>query len=190
MQPDIRSIVPPAALRLKIDAGALAHNWLTLNRWSGAANAGAAVKADAYGLGAGLVVPVLANAGCRDWFVAHWGEVPDVLDHVPAATISVLHGPMTAADAAFARASGVRPVINSLAQAQLWLAGGGGPCDVMVDTGMNRLGLSACDLGAAPDCREGDWLSVKYDLSQAAATSQLSQYELLTLMGRRFSRQT
>ena len=36
---------------------------------------------------------------------------------------------------------GVRPVINSLHQARLWLDAGGGPCDLMVDTGINRLGL-------------------------------------------------
>ena len=32
-------------------------------------------------------------------------------------------------------------MINSLHQARLWLEAGGGPCDLMVDTGINRLGL-------------------------------------------------
>ena len=41
---------------------------------SGNAQTGAAVKADAYGLGALEVVPRLWQAGCRDFFVAHWGE--------------------------------------------------------------------------------------------------------------------
>lgn len=114
---------------------------------SGSARAGAAVKADAYGVGVAQAVPALAAAGCRDWFVAHWQEVPDMLRHVPAAQVAVLHGPMTDADAAWARASGVRPVLNALAQAQRWLTAGGGPCDVMIDTGMNRLGLALADLG-------------------------------------------
>jgi len=35
-----------------------------------------------------------------------------------------------------------RPVLNSAAQVARWRAAGGGACDVMVDTGMNRLGLS------------------------------------------------
>ena len=52
------------------------------------------------------VVPVLAAAGARDFFVAHWSEVPAVLDHVPAAQVAVLHGPLTEADCAFARARG------------------------------------------------------------------------------------
>ena len=34
-----------------------------------------------------------------------------------------------------------RPVLNSAAQAARWKAAGGGACDVMIDTGMNRLGL-------------------------------------------------
>ncbi len=137
---------PSSPLRLKLDYQALAANWRTLDRLSGGAAAGAAVKANAYGLGAAQVVPVLAAAGCRDWFVAHWQEVPEMLRHVPPAQIAVLHGPLTASDAAYARAAGVRPVLNSLPQIQRWLAAGGGPCDLMVDTGINRLGLAMADL--------------------------------------------
>ena len=140
---------PPAALRLGLDAAALAHNWRLLDTLSGAARAGAAVKADAYGLGARAAVPVLAAAGCADFFVAHWAEAAELLDLVPAARLSVLHGPLTGADLSFARATGVRPVINSLAQARAWADSGGGPCDLMVDTGMNRLGLPAGALGEA-----------------------------------------
>lgn len=104
------------------------------------------MKADAYGLGAAAVVPVLADAGCRDWFVAHWQEAADVARLVPAAQIAVLHGPMSDAEAAYAKALGVRPVLNSLAQARRWLAVGGGLCDLMIDTGINRLGLAPGDL--------------------------------------------
>ncbi len=140
--------VPPSALRLRIDHAALAVNWRALDAMSaGPVRTGAAVKADGYGLGASSVVPTLHAAGCRDWFVAHWSEVAALLPLVPADTIAVLHGPMTAADAAYARSTGVRPVLNSLAQIARWLEAGGGPCDVMVDTGINRLGLAMADLG-------------------------------------------
>jgi alanine racemase len=139
--------VPPAALRLDIDRDALAGNWRALDALSGAARAGAAVKADGYGLGVQAVVPTLQNAGCRDFFVAHWSEVPAVAKHVPANAISVLHGPLTTADAAYAKAVGARPVINSLAQARRWLDVGGGHCDLMIDTGINRLGLPMTDIG-------------------------------------------
>lgn len=139
--------LPPPSLRLDVDPQALADNWRTLDRMSGSASAGAAVKAEGYGLGAGKVVPVLAAAGARDFFVAHWSEVPAVLAHVPAARVAVLHGPLTEADCAFARATGVRPLLNSLAQVARWQASGGGLCDVMVDTGINRLGLPLDALG-------------------------------------------
>jgi alanine racemase len=138
---------PPSALRLGIDREALAANWRALDRLSGSAAAGAAVKANAYGLGIAAVVPVLHAAGCRDFFVAHWSEAGELAALVDPAAIAVLHGPLTAADAGYARALGVRPVINSPQQARLWLAAGGGPCDLMVDTGMNRLGLPLADLG-------------------------------------------
>jgi alanine racemase len=138
---------PPAALRLAIDKDALAANWRALDRLSGSAQAGAAVKADAYGIGAAQAVPVLTRAGCRTFFVAHWSEVEPLLDLLPAGAISVLHGPLTAEDAAYAKARGVKPTINSLRQARLWLDAGGGICDLMVDTGINRLGLPTRELG-------------------------------------------
>lgn len=139
--------LPPPSLRLDLDDAALAANWRTLDRMSGSAAAGAAVKADAYGLGTANVVPVLAEAGARDFFVAHWSEVPGVIAHVEPERVSVLHGPLTDADCAFAQTTGVRPVLNSLSQAARWKANGGGPCDVMVDTGINRLGIPMASIG-------------------------------------------
>jgi alanine racemase len=59
----------------------------------------------------------------------------------------VLHGPVTDADCAFARETGVRPVLNSLAQVARWQASGSGRCNLMIDTGINRLGLSMSEIG-------------------------------------------
>lgn len=138
---------PPPSLRLIIDEAALASNWRALNEMSGRAEAGAAVKADCYGLGVNRCVPVLAEAGAREFFVAHWSEVAEVLHHVPAEQVSVLHGLLNAQDVAYAQATGVIPVINSLHQARLWVESGGGRCHLMVDTGINRLGLSPKKVG-------------------------------------------
>lgn len=129
-------------MRLDIDRQALAHNWRALDRMSGKARAGAAVKANCYGLGVDQCVPVLRDAGCRDFFVAHWSEVEPVLKHVPTDQLAVLHGPLDAGEVSYARQAGVRPVIDSVRQAKLWLEGGGGPCHLMVDSGINRLGIS------------------------------------------------
>lgn len=138
---------PPPSLRLVVDKDALAANWRTLDALSGAAQAGAAIKADCYGLGIAACLPVLRDAGCGQFFVAHWSELPGALAHVPAEQIAVLHGPMSAADAAYAMATGAVPVINSLEQARRWAEAGGEACHLMVDTGINRIGISPDEAG-------------------------------------------
>ncbi|WP_324263045.1 alanine racemase [Altererythrobacter sp. H2] len=138
---------PPPTLRLRLDTEALAANWRALDRMSGRAQAGAAVKADCYGLGVDQCVPALRDAGVERYFIAHWSEAPAVLRHVPPQQVSVLHGPVTAQEAEYAAAVGLRPVINSIHQAQMWASAGGGECDLMVDTGINRLGVSTDELG-------------------------------------------
>ena len=133
----------PAPLRLRLDGDALVQNWQTLDRMSGSAACGAAVKANGYGLGAIEVARRLADAGCRDFFVSNWREAAELAPL--GLNVSVLHGvreeDMPAAAGGFAR-----PVLNTPVQVARWKAAGGGPCDVMVDTGMNRLGVSADDI--------------------------------------------
>lgn len=143
------TLAPPPSLRLAVDTGALAANWRALDALSGSAPAGAAIKADCYGLGVETCLPVLRDAGCETFFVAHWSEVRGALAHVPPQRIAVLHGPITPADAAYAKATGVVPVINSLAQARLWAEAGGGACHLMVDTGINRIGIAPGEAGDA-----------------------------------------
>ena len=129
--------------RLSLDSAALVHNWRLLASMSGAAACGAAVKADGYGLGAREVVRRLADAGCRDFFVATWAEARALVD--TGVSVSVLHG-VRADDMALARLRNSRPVLNTPVQVQRWKDAGGGLCDVMVDTGMNRLGVSPTDI--------------------------------------------
>lgn len=128
-----------APLRLRLDAAALTANWRALDRMSGAAACGAAVKADGYGLGARGVVERLAAAGCRDVFVATWAEAA-ILEHL-GVEVAILHG-IRAEDMAAASGGFARPVLNTATQVARWREAGGGRCDVMVDTGMNRLGVS------------------------------------------------
>lgn len=134
---------PPAPLRLRLDGDALAANWRTLARLSGPASCGAAVKADAYGLGVHGVVPRLLAAGCRDFFVATWAEAVEVAPLIAGgASLSVLHG-VRDEDMALATSGIARPVLNTARQVARWRDAGGGACDLMVDTGMARLGLGA-----------------------------------------------
>lgn len=128
------------ALRLRLDSTALQDNWRWLQRLAGVA-AGAAVKADGYGLGARTVTRLLADVGCRDFFASTWTEA-EALGPLPdGATLSVLHG-VGPDDVTAALASNARPVLNTPAQVARWKESAPGrACDVMVDTGMNRLGI-------------------------------------------------
>ncbi|QYE35938.1 alanine racemase [Polymorphobacter sp. PAMC 29334] len=135
-----------ANLRLTIDLGALADNWRRLAHASGAAACGAAVKADAYGLGAVEIVFALARAGCRDFFVASWAEVAALGAMPDGARLAVLHG-VQHDELATALESAAVPVLCTPAQVAAWRSATTRPCDVMVDTGINRLGLARADLG-------------------------------------------
>jgi alanine racemase len=130
-------------LRLTLDGDALADNWRWLAARGGAAACGAAVKADGYGLGARRAVTRLQAAGCRDFFVATWVEAEALMPWPSDLNLSVLHG-IGPEDMEAALASPARPVLNSPAQVARW-RDTGRPCDVMVDTGINRLGLAPAD---------------------------------------------
>ena len=134
-----------APLRLRLDGSALVSNWRWLARMSGSAACGAAIKADGYGLGARPVLERLAAAGCRDFFLTTWDEVA-ALGAVPdGVSLSVLHG-VRDEDMVTALASPARPTLNTVEQVKRWRDAGGGLCDVMADTGMNRLGLAVQDV--------------------------------------------
>lgn len=173
-----------APLRLRIDSAALCENWRWLRDRGGSAACGAAVKANGYGLGARDVVEHLHAAGCRDFFVATWGEAL-ALGGMPADTsLSVFHG-VRAEDMAVATKAAARPVLNTVAQIQRWRETGL-PCDVMVDTGMNRLGISVSDAlnGALDGLVIHNLMShlASADLDEGSAHRQLDAF--MTLKGR------
>lgn len=127
-------------VRLMLDGSALVHNWQALARASGGAATGAAVKADGYGLGAAEVARRLASVGCRDFFVAHWAEAMALAETVPPSQISVLNG-LGEQDVEIAKSLGAVPVLNTPLQISRWRQAGGGRCHVMLDSGINRLGI-------------------------------------------------
>lgn len=132
-------------LRLTIDRTALQDNWRWLQQRAGVP-AGAAIKADGYGLGAREAAAALYQAGCRDFFVSTWDEAERLGPLPVGASLVVLHG-VGPKDVEAALASWARPVLNSAEQVARWKSvAAGKPCDVMIDTGMNRLGLRAEEL--------------------------------------------
>lgn len=134
------------ALRLRLDAAALAANFALAERLAGVP-AVPAVKADGYGLGARAVVDILASAGACAFAVSTWAEAEALAR--PDLTLLVLHG-FTAADAPVAASlPNARPVLNTPAQCRAWHESfPGRPADLMVETGMNRLGLAGTELAA------------------------------------------
>ena len=137
-----------APVRLRLDRKALIGNYSFLQKASGKAATGAAVKADGYGLGACDVVRYLSDAGCRDFFVAHWSEALAISAIVPSQQIIVLNG-VTDSDMQIAMALGARPMLNSPQQIARWKNAGGGICHVMIDSGINRLGIGPEQIDAS-----------------------------------------
>ena len=124
---------------LRIDLAAIRANW---RLFASLGAAGATVKADAYGLGADRVGPALQREGCRTFFVAQAQEGAALRAALgPEADIYVYNGPAPDTLDLF-RAAALRPVLNAPHQIALWREAGG-PCALHIDTGMNRLGLTA-----------------------------------------------
>ena len=134
-------------LRLTVDSAALVQNWRTLAKRAGVP-AGAAIKANAYGLGAREAMDALYDAGCRDFFVAVWAEAEELGQVPESASLAVLHG-VGPGDVEAALKCDARPVLNSVKQVARWKdVAADRPCDVMIDTGMNRLGLRPDEISA------------------------------------------
>lgn len=132
-------------LRLIVDRAALVANW----RWLAATantKCGAAIKADGYGLGARETLDALADAGCRDFFVSTWAEAEELGPVPEGASLSVLHG-VGPDDIDAALGSDAKPVLNTAEQGARWRQiAQDRVCDVMIDTGMNRLGLRSDEI--------------------------------------------
>ncbi|MFN2326221.1 MAG: alanine racemase [Gemmatimonadales bacterium] len=105
------------------------------------------VKADAYGLGAEAVVTVLEPLGPWGYGIATVEEgaalrrqgIERPLLLMTPLYPQILHGCMT---------WGIRPAIGNSAMLEAWLAAGGGPFHLAVDTGMSRAGVAWHDAAA------------------------------------------
>jgi alanine racemase len=152
---------PPAAEAggiLTVDLSAIEANWRALGRRIMPSECAAVIKADAYGCGIEPVAARLSRAGCRTFFVADLHEARRARGAAPDTVIYVLNGllPGTAPVFADLRA---RPVIGSMVELAEWDAFCStnqwqGGAALHVDTGMNRLGITANEAAAlAPRIR-------------------------------------
>lgn len=163
---------------LTIDLAALARNYQVLQARLAPAVAAAVVKADAYGLGADRIAPVLYDAGCRDFFVAHLGEALKLRPILREdARLFVLNGLLPEAEALCADA-GIIPVLNGHEQAERWMGearrrGRRLPALLQFDTGMSRLGLSAEEATALASHESfQDWVEVRLVMSHLACADE------------------
>ena len=152
------SDVPEAGGILTIDLGAIVANWHELGRRAMPSECAAVIKANGYGCGIEPVARTLTAAGCKTFFVADLSEARRVRAVVAEPAIYVLNGLLPGTAAAFAE-NNARPVIGSLVELAEWdafCAGNQwrGGAALHVDTGMNRLGISANEAAAlAPRIR-------------------------------------
>lgn len=149
---------PSETTVLTIDLDALIANYHSLRHLAGPAECAAVVKADAYGLGMALAAPALSRAGCKTFFVATLGEGRALRALLPHAVIYVLAGLMPET-AELYRADDLRPVLNSAEEIAEWASfcvtrGEKLACAVHIDSGMNRLGLSAGEVEIVANARE------------------------------------
>ncbi|AHB48866.1 alanine racemase [Hyphomicrobium nitrativorans NL23] len=155
--------LPPGATGvITVDLDAIADNWRALGALVTPAECGAVVKADAYGLGAIKVVPALARAGCRTFFIATPDEAEAARRFAPDARLFALDGLLPGAASVFS-ANDIAPVLTSLEELAVWSAeatrtGKRLPAGLQIDSGLNRLGLSEDDvrtLASAPARLDG-----------------------------------
>ncbi|MBT9473185.1 MAG: alanine racemase [Pseudomonadota bacterium] len=190
-------VADDAGGRLVIDLAAIRANYAFVAGLVAPSPVAGVVKADAYGLGAVRVARVLAEEGCRDFFVAHLSEALHLKPSLPEdARLYVLNGLQPGAEARCA-AAGVLPVLNSMEQAMAWrdlaLAERRRlPALLQIDSGMSRLGLPPEDVARLAETPGFfDQVEIKLvmshlacaDAPEAAANGeQLARFERLAAM--------
>lgn len=147
---------------VRVDLEALKANYRFLCDKAPSAQVGAAVKANAYGLGMIPVAKALYAEGCRLFFTAYFEEalaLRAVLTERDAA-IAVLHAIEESAHIEALEKS-ITPVLNHVGEIKAWQATSHhhnrlAPVMIHLDTGMNRLGLSPQEQQEL--CRHHEWL--------------------------------
>jgi len=137
---------------LTIDLAAICRNWEIIKQQAkSGVEAGAVVKANAYGLGALQVAHALYGAGCRSFFLATKEEALGLQSFLPADARLFLLGVVRPGDEAQVSQSGLIPVLYSLESILRWHQVCADyrqkfPCVIKLDTGMTRLGLALHEL--------------------------------------------
>ena len=157
---------------------AIAANWKILAKRTAPGETGAVVKANGYGLGVTNVTERLLRAGCRRFFVATMEEAVTLRDSVPGNfNIYVLGGFFSNNAIKDFDTYDLVPVLNTLDDIRKWSehakSKGGRRGVLALDTGMNRLGLTALDttwLSREPGALDG--IELDYVMSHLACADE------------------
>jgi alanine racemase len=158
---------------LTVDLDALARNYRRLKQAAAPAICSAVVKANAYGLGMEPVARRLFHEGCRHFFVATLAEGQALRRVLSEPEIFVLEGALAGNQQALLEARLV-PALNTLAQVDSW-ARAERRAILHIDTGMNRLGLTAAEvqtLGTDPARLGG--MRIEYVMTHLACADEPS----------------
>jgi alanine racemase len=161
---------------LEIDLAKIRFNYSFLSNICKKSEVAAVVKANSYGLGANVIAPTLQDVGCKIFFVASIEEgigLREVLGK--SASIFVFNG-VFYNDTEALQHYGLIPVLNNLKQVEIWQecalsSGNKLECLIHIDTGMNRLGMSAKEIQTIltnPGLLSG--LEIKYIVSHLSAS--------------------
>lgn len=172
---------------IQIDLNNLASNYNFLQKITGEhVLYGAAVKANAYGIGAEKVIHRLNRLGCENFFVAHLDEALQARSYTDS-NIYYLHGPSSEEECKEINGHRIIPVLNSLQQVSLYNNFAKKQeqqleCVLHFDTGMNRLGI---DISEIDKCDLTN-LNIKYVMSHLACADEpshtLNQQQLNTFL--------
>lgn len=136
---------------LEISLHTIKENYIKLRKQCPNSEVGAAVKANAYGLGACHIAPILKSSGCRHFFVSSCDEGIDLRKILGSdVNIYVFNGIYKNEVETFME-YGLVPVLNHLTQIEIWQEYASRlnrklPCFIHLDTGMHRLGMSKSEI--------------------------------------------
>lgn len=172
---EVLQLMKSATGILTVNLSAILANWRCVtSQLSKGSSAAAVIKANAYGLGAAQVGPVLYRAGCREFFVATIDEAVAARKYLHAdAVIYVLGGLRVGTESLFLQHK-ISPVLHSTQDIRRWLAHVADiesppECAVKINTGMTRLGLDVQEWTALVTAR-----SELQQLSPALVMSHLA----------------
>jgi len=163
---------------LEISLHAVKENYIKLCRQCPNSEVGAAVKANAYGLGVRHIAPILKNSGCRHFFVSSCDEGIELRQILASdVNIYVLNGIYKNEVETFME-YGLVPVLNHLIQIEIWQEYASRlnrklPCVIHLDTGMHRLGMSESEIGSLDLDTHTYRLNILYVMSHLASAEDI-----------------